>query len=79
LELVSDCVEQLQSELGGIEHLGVQADRRVARGGAIARTDSGEIDAGIDTQLARAREIIAAALERDPNGTEPSVLISDDD
>jgi flagellar assembly protein FliH len=62
LELVSDCVDQLQSELGGIEHLGVQADRRVARGGAIARTDTGDIDAGIDTQLARAREIAIAAL-----------------
>jgi flagellar assembly protein FliH len=67
LELVGECVEQLQSELGGIEHLGVQSDRRVARGGAIARTDSGEIDAGIDTQLARAREIVAAALAREPS------------
>ena len=66
LELVSDCVNHLQSELGGIEHLGVQSDRRVARGGAIARTDTGDIDAGIDTQLARAREIVAAALEREP-------------
>lgn len=62
LELVSECVEQLQSELGGIEHLGVQADRRVARGGAIARTDTGDIDAGIDTQLGRARELVADAL-----------------
>jgi flagellar assembly protein FliH len=67
LELVSECVDSLQSELGGIEHLGVQADRRVARGGAIARTDSGEIDAGIDVQLARAREIAMAALEREPS------------
>jgi flagellar assembly protein FliH len=67
LELVGECVEQLQSELGGIEHLGVQADRRVGRGGAIARTDAGDIDAGIDTQLARAREIVIAALEREPN------------
>jgi flagellar assembly protein FliH len=66
LELVSECIEQLQSELGGIEHLGVQADRRVARGGVIARTDTGDIDAGIDTQLDRAREIIAAAFEREP-------------
>jgi flagellar assembly protein FliH len=65
LELVSDCVNQLQSELGGIEHLGVQSDRRVARGGAIARTDIGDIDAGIDTQLARAREIVAGAMERE--------------
>ncbi len=65
LELVSDCVEQLQSELGGMEHLGVQSDRRVVRGGAIARTDTGDIDAGIDTQLAQAREIVVAALERE--------------
>jgi flagellar assembly protein FliH len=62
LELVSECVEQLQSELGGIEHLAVQADRRVARGGAVARTDTGDIDAGIDTQLSRARELVADAL-----------------
>ena len=67
LELVSECVDQLQSELGGIEHLGVQSDRRISRGGAIARTESGDIDAGIDTQLARAREIVAAALARDPS------------
>ncbi len=70
LELVSDCVDQLQSELGGIEHLGVQSDRRISRGGAIARTDTGDIDAGIDTQLGRAREIVAAALARDPSARE---------
>jgi flagellar assembly protein FliH len=66
LELVSECVDQLQSELGGIEHLGVQSDRRIGRGGAIARTDSGEIDSGIDAQLGRAREIVAAAMAREP-------------
>jgi flagellar assembly protein FliH len=65
LELVSECVEQLQSELGGIEHLAVQSDRRIGRGGAIARTDSGEIDSGLDAQLSRAREIVAAALARE--------------
>ncbi len=70
LELVSDCVDQFQSELGGIEHLAVQSDRRIARGGVIARTDSGDIDAGVDTQLARAREIVAAALARDPSAIE---------
>jgi flagellar assembly protein FliH len=67
LELVSECVDQLQSELGGIEHLGVQSDRRIGRGGAIARTDSGEIDSGLDAQLSRAREIVAAALAREPS------------
>ena len=52
----------MQAELGGIEHLAVQSDRRVGRGGAIARTDAGEIDAGIAVQLAHARELVATAL-----------------
>ena len=38
LELLSGAVKTLQGELGGIEHLDVQADRRVERGGAIAQT-----------------------------------------
>jgi flagellar biosynthesis/type III secretory pathway protein FliH len=62
LDLVSEAAERMRTELGGIEHLAVQADRRIAPGGAVARTDAGEIDAGIDTQLARAREIVAATL-----------------
>jgi flagellar assembly protein FliH len=62
LELVSSSVTQLQSQLGGIEHLNVQSDRRVGRGGVLARTDEGEIDATLETQLARAREIVAAEL-----------------
>jgi flagellar assembly protein FliH len=62
LELVTDCVGHLRSELGGIEHLGVQADRRIGRGGAVARTHAGEIDSSIETQLQRAREIAAAAV-----------------
>lgn len=67
LELVADAVEQLRSELGGIEHLGVQSDRRIGRGGAVARTEAGEIDAAIDTQLSRAREIATAALAGEPS------------
>jgi flagellar assembly protein FliH len=70
LELVSECVEQLQSELGGIEHLGVQSDRRIARGGAVARTDTGDIDSGIDVQLGRARELVAEALAGGPTDDE---------
>ena len=34
LEIVNSFVERLRGELGGIEHLGVQADRRIERGGA---------------------------------------------
>jgi flagellar assembly protein FliH len=61
LELLSESVAALQAELGGIEHCNVQSDRRVGRGGCLARTDEGEVDASIETQLARVRELIAAA------------------
>ncbi len=40
----------------------VQADPRVPRGGAIAQTEEGEIDAGVHTQLDRARELMLAQL-----------------
>jgi flagellar assembly protein FliH len=62
LELMSEAVTRLRSELGGIEHLNVQSDRRVGRGGVLARTDEGEIDASLDSQLARAREVVVAEL-----------------
>jgi flagellar assembly protein FliH len=62
LELLSEAVPRLQSELGGIEHCNVQSDRRVARGGVLARTVEGEIDASVETQLARVREVVAAEL-----------------
>jgi flagellar assembly protein FliH len=62
LELLSDGIEQLKHELGGIEHLDVHSDRRVGRGGAVARTEEGEIDASIEAQLRSAREIAIAAL-----------------
>ncbi len=62
LDLVVDSVQRLRGELGGIEHCDVQSDRRVARGGVILRTEAGEIDVTIDTQLDRAREIVAEAI-----------------
>lgn len=62
LDLLNGAVESLQSELGGIEHCNVQADRRVGRGGVVAHTEAGEIDATIEAQLSRAREIVAAEL-----------------
>jgi len=65
LAVMADSVEMLHSQLGGIEHLAVQSDRRVARGGAIARTESGEIDSGLEIQLQRARELVLAALSVD--------------
>jgi flagellar assembly protein FliH len=68
LDLVSEGASDLQAQLGGIEHLAVQADRRVGRGGVIARTQTGEIDAGIAAQLARARELVGEALAVDLSG-----------
>jgi flagellar assembly protein FliH len=73
LELMSDSVTQLQSELGGIASLNVQSDRRVGRGGVLARTDEGEIDASIETQLAQAREIVALELGPRGGGSEDEV------
>jgi flagellar assembly protein FliH len=75
LELLSQSVPTLQAELGGIEHLDVQADRRVARGGAIAQTVQGEIDVSIAAQLQTARELVAAALA----GDTPVVAHADDE
>lgn len=64
LDVLSGAVTRLRSELGGIDHLGVQADRRVSHGSVIARTEDGEIDATVEAQLERAREIVAAELGR---------------
>jgi flagellar assembly protein FliH len=62
LELVRDMAGSLLAELGGIEHLEVQADRRVPAGGAIVRTAEGEVDATIETKLQRAREVLEREL-----------------
>jgi flagellar assembly protein FliH len=62
LELVRGASASLVAELGGIEHCDVQAERRVARGGAIVRTAEGEVDATIATKLERAREVLEREL-----------------
>ena len=62
LELVRDHVGRLVGELGGIEHCEVQAERRVRPGGAIVRTSEGEVDATLETKLARAREVLEHEL-----------------
>jgi flagellar biosynthesis/type III secretory pathway protein FliH len=64
LDIVRERVADLVGELGGIEHCEVQAERRVARGGAVVRTEEGEVDATLDTKLARAREVLEDELAR---------------
>jgi flagellar assembly protein FliH len=71
LELVAGAVQSLQVELGGIEHLDVQADRRIERGGAIAQTAYGEIDATINAQMEAARELVESALAGDTTAIGP--------
>ncbi len=70
LDLLHGATADLRAELGGIDHLELQADRRVAPGGAIARTDQGEVDASIAAQLQSARDIVAAALRQEGAGAD---------
>jgi flagellar assembly protein FliH len=65
LDLVRGASDALMAELGGIEHCDVQAERRVARGGAVVRTVEGEVDATLQTKLARARESLEEELRGD--------------
>jgi flagellar assembly protein FliH len=62
LELVREAMDELRATLGGIEHCEVQAERRVGRGGAIVRTQDGDVDARVETKLQRAREVVEGAL-----------------
>jgi len=40
----------------------IEAERRVGRGGCMARTPVGDVDARVETKLERASEVVAAAL-----------------
>jgi flagellar assembly protein FliH len=58
LETVRAGLGSLMDELGGVGHWEVQAERRVTRGGAVVRTADGEVDASLETKIARAREVL---------------------
>ncbi len=62
LPIVRGAMDGLRGELGGIEHVEVQEERRLTRGGAIVRTPDAEVDAGLRTKLDRAREAVIAEL-----------------
>jgi len=63
VEAVRAAIGQLTAQGSGVEVCDVQADARVHAGSAIVRTSEGEVDASVPTQLERAREVAAAALE----------------
>ena len=67
LEIVREAVDGLVRQLGGMEHIEVQEERRVQRGGAIVRSGTGEIDARLSTKLDRARELLEHELATGAN------------
>jgi flagellar assembly protein FliH len=62
LAIVREGLDELAGSLGGMEHVEVQEERRVKRGGAVVRTTVGEVDARVQTKLARAKEAVEAQL-----------------
>lgn len=62
LELVREASASLRGSLGGIEHLVIESERRVGRGGCVVRTPVGDLDARVETKLERAADVVAAAL-----------------
>jgi flagellar assembly protein FliH len=62
LDIVREGLDELTGALGGIEHVEVQEERRVPRGGAVVRTVVGEVDASIRSKLDRAREAVTKEL-----------------
>ena len=62
LETVTGAIGDLQSQANGLELCDMQPDQRVHVGSVIVRTVEGEVDAGIETQLERAREVAFAEL-----------------
>jgi flagellar assembly protein FliH len=62
LDLMRAAIDELTGSLGGMEHLEVQEERRVGRGGAIVRTRIGEVDARIETKFERVRSVVEQEL-----------------
>ena len=62
LDLMRESISTVTDSLGGIEHVEVQEERRVSRGGAIVRTSYGEVDARLETKLDRARAVVESEL-----------------
>lgn len=67
LELLREAAGDLSAALGGIQRLEIVPERRIARGGCIVQTAAGEIDATVQTQLARAQEVLTASLRQTPD------------
>jgi flagellar assembly protein FliH len=60
-ELVRDSAAELAARLGGISRMEVVSERRVEAGGCVVRTEAGEIDARVSSQLERVRQLLSEA------------------
>jgi flagellar assembly protein FliH len=63
LEIVTGAIGELKAQAGGIELHDLVGDQRIQPGGVMVRTAEGEIDAGVATQLERAREVVMSELQ----------------
>jgi len=70
-ELVRDSAAELAARLGGISRMEVVSERRVEAGGCVVRTEAGEIDARMSSQLERVRRLLAEAGGATPDAAEP--------
>lgn len=62
LDQMRDLAPEFVAELGGIESLDVQAERRVTPGSVIVQTPTGDVDARLDTRLAQLGDVVREAL-----------------
>jgi flagellar assembly protein FliH len=60
LQLLEEGQDGLAAQVGTLQHLELVGDRRVARGGVVVRTDAGDVDATLDSQLERLCEAMLA-------------------
>jgi flagellar assembly protein FliH len=58
LERLSGASEHLQTRVGSLKGLSLIGDRRISQGGVIVRTDAGDIDATIESQLERLKDML---------------------
>ena len=68
LETMRSSIDEVAVQGSGVELCELQADERVGVGGAIVRTAEGEVDASVQTQLERAREVLSASLQTGERG-----------
>ncbi len=64
LDHMRSIVPELVEELGGIESLDVQSERRVSPGSVIVQTPTGDVDARLDTRLAQLGDVVRECLAR---------------